>query len=181
MVKNRFFVLAGMIFLAAVTRMIPHPYNFAPITAIALFGGSQFSNKKLAFLVPLLAMLLGDLFLGFHSTMIAVYASFALIVMIGFRIRRNQTPGRVISATILSSALFFIITNFGTWALQSLYPKTAAGLVACYIAAIPFLQNTLAGDLIYSGALFGGLALIQKVIPSLREGADVTQHAFTAS
>ncbi len=174
--KNRFLVLTTMILLAVATRLMPHPYNFAPITGIALFGGSQFSSKKSAFLVPMIAMFLSDLVLGFHTTMLAVYVSFAAIVGIGFWLRKKQTFSRIVAATMASSILFFLVTNFGTWALQSLYPKTAAGLATCYIAAIPFFQNTLLGDLVYSGVLFGSLSLIQKVLPSLRESELVIAH-----
>lgn len=169
MTKNRFLVLTSMILLAVAARLMPHPYNFAPITGIALFGGSQFSSKKSAFFVPMMAMFLSDLVLGFHVTMLAVYVSFAAIVAIGFWLRKNQTFSRTVAATMTSSVLFFLVTNFGTWALQDLYPKTVAGLGACYVAAIPFFQNTLMGDLVYSGVLFGGLTLIQKILPSVRE------------
>lgn len=167
--KPRFVVLAGMILFAAATRLMPHPYNFAPITAMALFGGAHFSDKRQAFLVPLAAMLLSDLLLGFHSTIFFVYGSFAAIVLIGLKLRERRSLLRIAGATVLSSVFFFVVTNFGVWALQSLYPKTPAGLLACYAAALPFFHTTLLGDALYTAALFGLFALAEKRIPFLRE------------
>lgn len=167
--KTRFLTITGMILLAAVSRLLPHPYNFAPITAIALFGGAQFSKKLYAFLVPLTAMLLSDAIIGFHSTMPIVYGSFAVTVLMGLWVKQNKSVTRVAVASFASSLLFFITTNFGTWAFQSLYPKTVAGLGACYVAAIPFFQQTIQGDALYTVALFGGLALAEKWLPILRE------------
>jgi hypothetical protein len=169
MTKPRFLTLAGFIFLAAATRLIPHPYNFAPITAVALFGGAYFFDKRLAFLVPLSAMLLSDLLIGFHSQMQAVYASFAVIVCVGFWIQKQRTVSRIAGAAIASSILFFVVTNFGVWAFDSLYPKTIEGVAACYVAALPFFQNTLLGDMVYTTVMFGGFALAEKWMPALQE------------
>lgn len=166
--KTRFLVLTGMILAAALTRLLPHPQNFAPITAIALFGGAHFANKKQAFLVPFAAMMLSDLILGFHSTMLPVYTSFALIVLIGFSLRDKTSAGRIVAASFASSVLFFVVTNFGTWAFQSLYPKTLEGLATCYAMALPFFQNTLLGDAIYVATLFGGFALLENRLPRLK-------------
>jgi hypothetical protein len=169
MTKARFTTLTGLILLAAASRLVPHPYNFAPITAIALFGGAHFADKRLAFLVPLIAMFLSDLVLGFHTQMAAVYLSFFLIVGIGLWVQRHRSVGRIAGAMFMSSVLFFILTNFGVWLLDALYPKTAAGLAACYVAALPFFQNTLLGDAVYTLLLFGGFALAEKRLPFLRE------------
>lgn len=158
-----------MILAADTSRLIPHPANMASITAVALFGGAYLSDKRLAFLVPLAALFLSDLVLGLYPHMEVIYGSFALVVCIGLWLRRNRNPLRIAGAALLSSILFFVITNFGVWAFGSLYPKTVAGLVACYAAAIPFFQNTLAGDALYTAVLFGGFALAEKWIPALRE------------
>ena len=167
--KTRTLTIVALIFAAALTRLVPHPYNFAPMTAVALFGGAHFSKKAAAFLVPLAAMLIGDVVLGFHITMPFVYASFAVTVALGFWVRQSRSVGRIAMATGISSALFFIVTNFGVWAFQSLYPKTVAGLGACYVAALPFLQQTILGDALYTAALFGTFALAEKWVPTLRE------------
>lgn len=185
MYRIRFLVLAGMILAAAASRLIPHPPNFAPIGAMALFGGACFVSKRMAFLVPLAAMLLsdlaigllsGDLSLGFHRLMPVVYGSFALIVCLGFSLRRRRKLVPIAGAALASSVLFFALTNVGVWALGSLYPKTWEGLVACYVAAIPFFRNTLLGDAVYTTVLFGGLALAEKGLPALREPAPAVSQ-----
>ena len=171
MYRIRFFVLAGMILAAAASRLIPHPPNFAPIGAMALFGGTCFAQKRWAFVVPLAAVFLSDLVLGLYSLMPVVYGSFALIVCLGFWLRKRRTVVPVAGTALASSVLFFVLTNFGVWALGSWYPKTWEGLVACYVAAIPFFHNTLLGDAVYTVVLFGGLALAEMGLPALREPA----------
>jgi hypothetical protein len=179
MFKARFFVLVGMIMAVAAARLIPHPPNFAPITAMALFGGAHFTKKYWAFLVPLGAMFLGDLVLGFHSLMPIVYGCFALIVCIGLSLRRRRKILPVTIATLASALLFFTVTNFGVWAFSSLYPKTIEGLATCYIAAIPFFKNTLFGDVFYVVVLFVGFALAERWIPVLREPAFSTTKMYS--
>lgn len=166
--KTRSAVLFGMILLAAASRLVPHPPNFAPIAAMALFAGAHFSDRRIAFLAPVAALLLSDLVLGFYGLMSIVYACFALIVLIGFSLREKCTPLHVGGAALGSSVLFFIITNFGVWAFGSLYPKTIEGLVTCYIAALPFFHNTLLGDAFYTAVLFGGFALAERKVPAVR-------------
>jgi len=180
MYRLRFLFLVGMILAAAASRLIPHPPNFAPIGAMALFGGACFADKRQAFLVPLAAMfvsdlaiglLSGDLSLGLHGLIPVVYGSFVLIVCLGFLLRGRRKVVQIAGATLAGSLLFFVLTNLGVWAMGSLYPKTWEGLVACYVAAIPFFQNTLLGDAVYATLLFGGLALAEKSFPALREPA----------
>lgn len=166
--KTRFNLLAGMILAAAASRLIPHPPNFTPIAAMALFGGAQFADKRAAFLVPLAGLFLSDLALGLHSGMPVVYGSFALIVCLGFWLREHRGAGRVAAAGLSGSILFFVLTNFAVWARGTMYPKTAAGLAECYTAALPFFRNTLLGDALYLTILFGGLALAERRSPALR-------------
>lgn len=183
MIQTRFYVLVGMILAAAASRLIPHPPNFAPIGAMALFGGAYFADRRLAFVVPLAAMFLsdlaigllsGDLSLGLHRLIPVVYGSFALIVCLGFWLRKRRTVVPIAGAALAGSLLFFILTNFGVWAFGSWYPKTWEGLVACYVAAIPFFHNTLLGDAVYNTALFGGFALAAYRFPVLRERPGLT-------
>lgn len=171
MSKPRFWVLVCMILAAAASRLIPHPPNAASITAVALFGGAYLADKRLAFLVPIAALFLSDLVLGLYSHMEVVYGSFALVVCIGLLLRRRRTPLAIGGAALASSILFFVLTNFGVWVFGSLYPRTIAGLFACYVAAIPFFQNTLLGDGLYTVALFGGFALAERWWPALRESS----------
>ena len=169
MLKPRMLALISMVLLAAATRLIPHPPNMTSLTAVALFGGAYFSDKRLAFAVPLTALFLSDLVLGLYRHMEVVYLSFALIVVIGLWLQKHRRALPIAGAALASSVLFFVLTNFGVWAFDALYPKTLAGLVACYVAAIPFFQNTLLGDMLYTAVLFGGFALLEKWLPILRD------------
>jgi len=134
-------------------RLAPHAPKFTPIGAMALFGGAVLPGGW-AFAVPLAALGLSDLVLGFYSGAAWVYGSFALIVLIGTALRRGRTPLRIGTAAIASSVLFFAVTNFGEW-LGPLYPHTVAGLRADFVAAIPFFRNTVLSDLVYAAAFFG--------------------------
>jgi hypothetical protein len=169
MEKPRFTTLAGMIFFAAASRLIPHPPNFTPIAAMALFGGAYISDKRLAFGLPLAALFLSDAVLGFYRDMIWVYGSFALIVCLGVQLQSRRRLLPIAGAALAGSVLFFVITNFGFIISDDLYPRTLEGLAAGYVAAIPFFQNTLAGDLVYTALLFGGFAFAEKKFPALRE------------
>lgn len=167
----RFTLLATLILAAAASRLLPHPPNFTPIAAMALFGGAQFSSRRAAFLVPLAGLALSDLAFGFYAITPVVYGAFALTVCLGFWVRQRRSALRVASAAVASAVLFFVLTNFGVWALENLYPRTATGLMDCYIAAIPFLRNMLLGNLLYSALLFGALALAENRFVRLRESA----------
>ena len=115
------------------------------------------------------AMLLSDLLIGFHGGMPFVYAAILLISALGLAIRSRLNPVWIGGAALSASLLFFVVTNFGVWLAGGLYPATGAGLVSAFVAAIPFFGNTLAGDLIYTGLLFGGFALAEQWFPVLRE------------
>ncbi|MFQ3591846.1 MAG: DUF6580 family putative transport protein [Gemmataceae bacterium] len=167
MIRPRLIVLAAMIAAAALARLIPHPPNFTPIGAMALFGGACFADRRLAFLLPLAAMFLSDLLLGLHVLIPVVYGSFAVNVLLGRWLRSRRTLVNTATVTLLGSIQFFVVTNFACWLLW--YPHTLAGLTACYIAAIPFFHNTLLGDAVCATALFGGLALAERGFPILRE------------
>jgi len=169
MLKPRHEVLIGMILAAALSRLIPHPFNFAPLGALALFGGAQFADRRAAFLVPLAALLLSDFFLGFYSGMQWVYGSFVLIVCIGRLLQSRHTPWRIAGASLSASVSFFAITNFAVWPGSTLYPQTLAGLMDCYAAGLPFFWNTLLGDGFYNLVLFGGFALLEQRFQVLRE------------
>lgn len=169
MSNTRLTVVVGMILAAAAARLLPHPPNFTPIAAIALFGGAQFSNRGMAFMLPLAAMFFGDLLIGFHALMPFVYGSLALTVCLGMWLQQSRTVARTVLAALAGSILFFAITNFAVWAKLGSYPATGAGLMACYVAAIPYFQNTVLGDLFYTAVLFGGLSFAQVRFAGLRE------------
>lgn len=161
-------LIVGMILLAAAIRIVPHPWNLAPVGAIALFSGAVIGNRAVAFLFPLAALLAGDVFIGFHVLMPVVYASFLLSVAIGFWLREHRTVLRLGGAILLGAGQFFLITNFGVWMFLGSYPKSFGGLVACYVAGIPFFWNTLAGDVFFSVLLFRGLFLAERSYPALK-------------
>jgi uncharacterized protein DUF6580 len=163
-------VVTGIVLAAAALRLIPHPMNFAPIGALALFGGAYFSSKRAAVAVPLLSLVAGDIFIGFHRLVPYVYASFLVSVVIGFWLRRKKSVSRIGGATAAGAIQFFLVTNFAVWETSiGSYPKNLGGLAACYIAGMPFFWNTLAGDTFYVAVLFGVMALAEKRFPSLRE------------
>jgi hypothetical protein len=166
---SRIIALLSAIVIAATLRLVPHPPNFTPIGAMALFSGAYLGRRGLlAFAAPLGALLLSDLVLGFYHGMATVYFSVALIALIGSGALRRISPLRVGAAAIASSIVFFVVTNFGMWLFSGFYPRTWAGFEACYVAAIPFFQNTVSGDLFYATLLFGGFKLVELVAPRLR-------------
>jgi hypothetical protein len=169
LLNAKFLFISSVIIVAALTRLIPHPFNFTPIMAIGLFGAAYFEDKKFAFAVPLIALFLSDLLLGFYPEMIAVYGSLALAVVIGMIILRKVNVYRIVGASLLSSMIFFLVTNFAAWLnpMYAMYPMSFEGLMQSYTAGIPFFRNTIAGDLIYSAALFGSYALAGRFVPQL--------------
>ena len=173
---TRLIAILSAIAAAAALRLVPHPPNFTPIGAMALFSGALLGRRAIAFAAPLGALLLSDLVLGFYHGQATVYFSVALIVMLGMLTLQRRSALRVAAVAVASSILFFLITNFGMWLFSGIYPQTMMGLEACFIAAIPFFQNTIAGDLFYSGLLFGGFTLIERAMPSLRARRQ-PQHA----
>jgi hypothetical protein len=166
---TRLLALLGAILAAAALRLVPHPPNFSPIAAMALFSGAYVGRRGLAFVAPLAALLLSDAVLGYYRGMSFVYGSMMLVVVIGWWLSSRRTPLRIGGAAVASSVLFYVLTNFGMWLFSGFYPRTLAGLEACYIAAIPFFQNTLAGDLFFTTLLFGGFAIAERLLPAIRE------------
>jgi uncharacterized protein DUF6580 len=169
----RLLLALAVIVIAAALRIAPHPWNFTPVGAMALFSGALIKDRRLAFASPLFALFAGDLFIGFYKpgVMLLVYASFTLSVLIGRCVQNHRSLARISGATLLGALQFFLVTNFGVWALGSFYPRTLAGLGACYAAGIPFFWNTLAGDAFYAAVFFGAFALAERFVPVLREPA----------
>ncbi|HWF48381.1 MAG TPA: DUF6580 family putative transport protein [Bryobacteraceae bacterium] len=164
--------------LAALARLVPHPPNFAPIGATALFGGARLRGWQ-AYTIPLLAMLVTDPILnwmhGVHTLSVmtvVIYGCFLLNVVLGRTfLRDTNSVRRIATIAFLGSLQFFVITNFFVWlGARDAYPLTSSGLVACYIAAIPFFAWTVLGDLFYSGLLFTAYALYSRrlMVPSGR-------------
>ena len=159
--KNEIITVSIMVAIAAATRFLPHPPNFTAIGGMALFGAATLTNKKLAFLVPIMAMLISDLFIP-NGVDLSVYTAFIVIAAMGLLISNKKGPMPVIVGSISASVIFFAISNFGVWASQAMYTKNTIGLITCFEAAIPFFPNTLAGDLFFSSLLFSSYAIIKK-------------------
>ena len=177
----RFGILSLLILLSALSRLIPHPPNFAPIGAMALFGAAYFSKKYIALIIPIIAMWLSDMvlnnvvygqyfdhFVWFYQGFYWTYGAFILISLIGFLLLKKVKVQTVLVGSLSSSILFFLVSNFGVWFSGNMYPKDLNGLMTCYAAAIPFFKNTLMGDLVYCGILFGSFEFAQYKIPALK-------------
>jgi len=173
----RAILAAVMVIFAAGVRIAPHPWNFTPVGAMALFSGAIFRDRRISFLFPLLALFVGDLFAGLYRLMPVIYASFLVNVLIGRWLAGHRSVARVSSAVFLGALQFFLVTNFAMWRAYDTFPHTPAGLGACYLAGLPLFGNTLAGDALYAALFFGLFALAERQWPALREPAA----AHTAS
>ncbi len=166
--RLQWIVLSALVLAAALSRLLPHPPNFSPIEATALFAGAWLGSRWLAMGVPLAAMLVSDVVLGFHSGMPVVYGAMAAIAVAAhFGLRGRVSVGRVALFGVGGALFFFIVTNFAVWLRSGMYPMSLDGLLACYVAAIPFFHNQLAGVAVYSTVLFGAWALIARRWPDV--------------
>ncbi len=174
--KARLWALLTIVVMVSVFRLLPHPPGFTPVLALALFAGAHFPERRLALSIPLSAMLLSDLIIGLHSTLIFVYGAIVLIVLLGRLLRRYASSAYLVASAVFSTLLFYLITNFGAWlTLPEFYARSLAGLQTAYIAAIPFLQNNLLGTLFFTLLLFGGIRLLEQIFPVLAENRSGTQ------
>ncbi len=168
----KFIFVSVVILLAALSRVLPHIPNFTPIAAMALFGAVNFSDKRLAFIIPMLAMILSDVAIefifgwGFHNTIVYVYASFILTSCIGLYVRKHNNLKTIVAGSLAASILFFGITNFGVWAANG-FVGGSAGLAGVYTLGLPYFSYTLLGDLFYNAILFGSLYFAQRNILAL--------------
>ena len=146
----------SLILILAFARLIPHPPNFTPIIAVAIVSGYFFKNINLSLLTLLVAMLISDLFIGFYENMIFVYISLLLITLVFHKINKKINFKNLFIYGFAGSLIFFLVSNFGVWALGSLgvndlsYEKSLTGLIECYILAIPFFGNTFLSTIIFA-------------------------------
>jgi hypothetical protein len=177
----RFGVISVIILLAAMSRLAPHPANFAPIGGMALFGAAYYSKRYWVFIIPIVSMWLVDLvlnnvvyaryfdhFVWFYQGCYWTYGAFILIGLIGIVTLKKIRVQNLILTSLLASIVFFLLSNFGVWASTNMYPKNFSGLIACYAAGLPFFKNTVMGDLVYTGVLFGAFEFAQRRIPVLQ-------------
>jgi len=179
--NKRFLVISGFILIAALSRVLPHPYNFAPMGAMSLFGAAYFTDKKFSFLLPLFAFFVSDLlvnnllYASFYDGFVFLtpgfywmYGSIALIVLAGMLILKKVNLKTVVAGSLSASIIFFLVTNFGAWLGSPMYPQSLSGLMMSYSAGIPFFHYTIAGDLIYSGVMFGAFEYARRKVPTLQ-------------
>ena len=150
-----------LILMGIFLRLVPHVPNVAPVAAIALFSG-VYLDKRIVPWVPLAIMAVSDILIGFHDMVLFTWGAFLLIGFIGMWLRDRKSPGTIMATTVLSSILFFVISNFGVWLVW--YPMTPAGLVDCYVKALPFLRNTMAGNVIFAFIMFGAYELARRLV-----------------
>ena len=150
----------SLILIGILLRFMPHADNFTPVAAIALFAGAYLKRRH-AVIVPLVLMAVSDIFIGMHNVLIFTWGSFILASLLGLFIRKNKSFLRITGMSLLSSLVFFIVTNFGVWAM-GWYPPTLAGLVNCYIMGLPFLRDFTVSTLLYSAVFFTAYEVIAR-------------------
>ncbi|PJZ46595.1 DUF6580 family putative transport protein [Leptospira brenneri] len=162
MFQSRVSIAILMVIATVISRILPHPPNFTPVLAVSLFSGAYVADRRLALFVPLLAMFLSDLYIGFHDLIPVIYGFMILAVLFGKQIRSSLTKS--FGYTVVGSVVFFVLTNLAVWATSGMYSLDLSGLVTCFTLAIPFFQNSIVGDLVYSGILFGSMAFLNRTV-----------------
>lgn len=164
LLNPRFLLALSLIVIGVSSRLAFHEPNFTPVLAIALFAGAMIVDKRLAFIIPIAAMLIADFIIGFggFGITLSVYLSFAIAVAIGFWIGSSPSVLKIAGATLVGSIVFFLLTNLTVWLFWGLYPMDFSGLIQCYAAALPFFRNSLLGNAVFTGAFFGAYYLADR-------------------
>lgn len=138
----------------AVARLVPHPFNFTPIGALALFAGTYIQDNRFV-LLPVVALLISDMFLGFYSTivMVGVYLGFACSSIAARLLRMNESLLQFLCGVMAGAVIFYTISNLGMWWMA--YPQNLDGLWQCLVDGLPFLLRSVAGDFLYASIMFG--------------------------
>lgn len=177
--KGRFLLLTFLIILGVMSRFVPHYPNFTAVGAVALLSGKYFNRKVYSYAIPLITLWISDLILnhfiypeyssGWQSWIgdTWTYLGFGLTILIGSQFIRMVSTLNVMQSAIISSLVFFLISNFGVWTQGSLYPKNFSGLFAAYIAGIPYFWSSLLANVIFSLIFFNGYELIlqKRLLP----------------
>ena len=156
----------SLVVIGILLRFVPHAPNFTPVAAIALFSG-VYLNKKYSWSIPLLLMIASDVFLGLHNVIAFTWGSFVLTGVLGMWLRPRKNPFYISAGALISSLLFFVISNFGVW-LMGWYPHTTQGFIQCYVMALPFLRNFTAATLLYAAVFFGAYELIARSVKNTK-------------
>ncbi len=175
MPSSRLIFLVVLVVGSIFSRLLPHPPNFTAIGAAAIFAGAFFSEgvyRRISFLIPLAAMVVSDWILGFHALTGIVYLALALNCWLGSRVHSQASVLKFAGTGLVTGTAFYLITNFGVWAFQDMYPHTLDGLMLCYAAALPFLGNSIAGDVLFTVALVSALRLAEKYLPAVRNAEN---------
>jgi len=173
--KTKLIISLVLVTLGVVCRLLPHAWNFTPIMAIALFAG-VYLGRNYAVALPVIAMLAGDLFIGFYAwkLMLVIYGCFAIVGLLGVIIKKHKSAETILAGSILAAVLFFLATNWAVWQFSFWYTKTWAGLMQCYILALPFFKNTLLGNIFYTGVLCGAYEMVvvwakkRQIVPTIQ-------------
>lgn len=207
MKQPRPLMLAGFLLLCAAFKLVPYvmsrfglsidpettyyPWNFSPILPLCLFGAVYFGERKWSYFIPLAAWFAGDLgiwaltgkgeFAFYGGEQLLVYLSFALVISLGFVLRKRRSYLWVAGTGFAGATLFFLVSNFGVWLFggELRYPHTLAGLWECYVAAIPFYRNSLISMAVFLPVLFSPLTLRQSL--SIPAQAPVAELSATAA
>lgn len=165
-------IAVALVAFVFVARIAPHPANFAPVAAVALFAGALLPRRWAPF-VPITAMILSDLIIGLHPLIFYTWGSFAVIALASSKWLTNATAVRVGLSSMAASVFFYLVTNFGVWAQGTMYTMNVPGLIHCYVNALPFFRGTLTGDLFYSGVLFGAYVFVSHFVRENKVSATV--------
>jgi len=163
MSRKHFLTAVALVAFVLSARILPHPANFAPLTAVAIFSGSLFPRRYAA-LIPLVAAVLSDIFLGFYNVMPIVWACYLLIALASGRWLKQSSVLRGASLTVAASVFFFVATNLAVWAFSGMYTPNLHGLAHCFTLALPFFRNSLLGDLVYTASLFGTYGVVRMIL-----------------
>jgi len=176
--KNyNFWLITGLISAAVIFRILSNTFfffNFTPVIAVALFSGAKFQDKKWSVIIPVVSLFISDVILSylnnfdiFHNTILFTYGSILLVILLGRLLNSERLNiSKTVSFTLLSSLLFFVITNIGVWLFSNMYTLDLTGLTKCFVLAIPFLQKSIAGDLFFATVLFGVYELVNNKLTS---------------
>ena len=156
----------SLIIIGIVLRFAPHAPNFTPVAAIAMFSGVYLS-RKYALAVPLLLMIVSDMILGLHNVVAFTWGGFILITLLATPLKKHKNVSGIAFGSIASSLLFYIVTNFGVWAM-GWYPRTLSGLVQCYVMGLPFLRDFTVATIVYAAVFFGAYEGVKSLVKNTK-------------
>ena len=162
--KKNYLIVMPLVFIMIFSRFITVIPNFTPLISLILFIPLVLKDKKLAMILIIIAQLFADFLIGFYDTMLFVYGNI-LVALFAFKYMIAINFYKVLSSSVAASIVFYITTNFGVWFVMDLYPATASGLIACYIAGIPFLKSMTLSTVIFSTTLFVLFKVVKKLRP----------------